>query len=75
VQPSSKISIAFAFPGESRVHNLSGTVLTSVPGGGIFAQRVRWTQEGRDLPELSELRKWIEQNLSFALGTAEPSVR
>ena len=75
VHPASKISISFALPGESRVHNLTGTVLTSVAGGGIFAQRVRWMQEGKDLPELSEIRKWIEQNLSFALGAAERAAR
>ena len=67
VQAASRISLSFCFPGETHVHTLTGQVLTSVTGGGIYAQRVRWLQEGKDLPELSEIRKWIEQNLSFAL--------
>ena len=67
VQPASRISLSFCFPGETHVHTLTGQVLSSVAGGGIYAQRVRWLQEGKDLPELSEIRKWIEQNLSYAL--------
>jgi hypothetical protein len=74
VQPSSTITISFCFPGETHVHMVTGLVLTSFGADRIYAQRVRWISGGKDLPELAEIRKWIEQHLAYALLSSSPSL-
>jgi len=68
VPTDSEINIAFSLPGDRHVHNIVGKVLDRRPHNAIFGQRVRFAESAANLPAAKDVARWVEQNLSYALG-------
>ncbi len=59
------VNLSFHMPLDKHLYTLSGTVLESTSQRSIFGHRVRFFPSDRNVQDLAELRRWINQNMDF----------
>lgn len=60
------LHLSFSLPGETHVRGLDATVLDSYAQESVFGQRIRFLTSERDLPDLQQISRWVQQNAVYA---------
>lgn len=65
VPAESLVNLSFVLPGERRPNSLAGRVLDTHQQGSITGLRVMFFNNERNLQDLNDLRRWLDQNLEY----------
>ncbi len=60
------VNVSFTLPGERNACAISGSVIDSFAQNTLFGQRIKFFAAEKNLAELSEIKRWVNQNLAFA---------
>ncbi len=59
IEPESEVNISFALPGETHVHSLVGLVLARNRRDAVFAVRMRFPNDSRNISGLADIARWM----------------
>lgn len=67
VEPQAEVNISFALPGETHVHSLIGLVIARSREDAVFAVRMRFPNDPRNIHGLADISKWVNQYAGFCV--------
>lgn len=66
IPPSTVVNVSFTLPGERHSCVVSGSVLDVAPQNALFCERIKFFGSEKNLEDLAEIKRWIQQNVVFA---------
>ena len=66
IPASTVVAVTFTLPGERNDCVVSGSVIDTTAQNTVFAQRIKFFASEKNLEALSDIKRWVNQNLVFA---------
>ncbi|HKI97468.1 MAG TPA: PilZ domain-containing protein [bacterium] len=60
------VNVSFTLPGERHACAVSGSVLDAFTQNAIYGQRIKFFASEKNVEDLGEIKRWVQQNLVFA---------
>lgn len=66
IPPSTVVNVSFTLPGQRNACAVSGSVLEAFAQNAIHGQRIKFFSSERNVEDLAEIKRWVNQNAVFA---------